>query len=79
MRRMRCAMTLFAAAAGTATALVAGPTAAAEPPPGCDTNPDSTGDCLTPGDGTPSTASDEFVPGDDYGTFFGFPEMVPSP
>lgn len=78
MRRKRNAMTLFAAAAGTATALIAGPTAVADPPPGCDTNSDSTGDCLTPGDGQPNPA-EQFVPGDDYGTFFGFPEVVPSP
>ena len=77
MRRMRYAMTMFAAAAGTA-AVIAAPTAAAEPPPGCDTNPDGTGDCLTPGDEQPNPA-EQFVPGDDYGTFFGFPEVAVSP
>lgn len=74
MRRIRYATTLVAAAA-----LIAAPTAAAETPSGCDTNPDSTGDCLTPGDGQANTATEDFVPGDDYGAFYGFPETVPSP
>ena len=82
MQRTRLSLAL--AAAGMTAALVAAPFAGAEPGednpllPGCETMGGSsvmggqTTDCASPGN-SQITATPEFIPGDSYGGFFGFP------
>ncbi len=79
MRRNRQSLVLIAAGIGVAAALGTAPLAAANPQlPSCETMGGSsvlggqTTDCASPGnvqiDSTP-----EFVPGEMYGGFYGFP------
>lgn len=84
MHRTARSLVLFTAGAAAAAALVSAPIAGAEPGedtpllPGCETMGGSqvlggqTTDCASPGN-SQITATPEFVPGDTYGGFYGFP------
>ena len=84
MQRTRRSLTLLAAGAGMAAAMLAAPLAAAEPGadnpllPGCETTGGSavlggqTTDCASPGN-VQIDATPEFIPGNEYGGFYGFP------
>lgn len=80
----RKSLVLFAAGAGLAAALGTAPIAGAEPGadtpllPGCETTGGSsvlggqTTECASPGN-VQINATPEFIPGDEYGGFYGFP------
>ncbi len=84
MQRKRHSLALLVAGAGLAAALGAAPMAAAEPGanepllPGCETTGGSsvlggqTTDCASPGN-VQIDATPNFIPGDMYGGFYGFP------
>lgn len=85
MQRKRSTLALLAAGAGVAAALLTAPLAAAEEYgadnpllPGCEVMGGSatlggqTTDCASPGN-SQITATPEFIPGDEYGGFYGFP------
>ena len=84
MHRKARSLVLLAAGAAVAAALGSAPIAGAEPGadnpllPGCETMGGSqvlggqTTDCASPGN-SQLTATPEFIPGDMYGGFYGFP------
>ncbi|MCB0933530.1 MAG: hypothetical protein KDB71_16750 [Mycobacterium sp.] len=82
MQRKRNSLVLLVAGAGVAAALGAAPLAAAQPQdpqlPSCEETGGSsvlggqTTDCASPGN-IQIDATPEFIPGDDYGGFYGFP------
>ena len=84
MQRKRSTLVMFAAGAGLAAALCAAPLASAEPGadnpllPGCEVTGGSsilggqTTDCASPGN-VQIDATPEYIPGNMYGGFFGFP------
>lgn len=84
MQRTRLSLTLLAAGASMAAAMLAAPLASAEPGadnpllPGCETTGGSavlggqTTDCASPGN-VQIDATPEFIPGNEYGGFYGFP------
>lgn len=84
MHRKQHWMALLAAGSGLAAALLTAPVSAAEPGadnpllPGCETTGGSavlggqTTDCASPGN-VQIDATPEFIPGNEYGGFYGFP------
>lgn len=79
MRRIRQSLVLIAAGAGVAAALGSAPLAGANPLlPSCETMGGSavlggqTTDCASPGN-VQIDATPEFIPGEMYGGFYGFP------
>lgn len=79
MQRKRHSLALLVAGAGVAAALVAAPTAAADPQlPSCEDTGGSSvlggqvTDCASPGN-VQIDATPQYIPGDDYGGFWGFP------
>lgn len=84
MQRTRNSLVLLAAGAALAAAVSIAPMAAAEPGadnpllPGCETMGGSavlggqTTDCASPGN-SQIYATPEFIPGNEYGGFYGFP------
>ena len=79
MRRNRQSLTLIAAGVGVAAALATAPAAGADPQlPSCETMGGSsvlggqTTDCASPGN-VQIDATPEFIPGEMYGGFYGFP------
>jgi hypothetical protein len=88
MQRKRTSLALFAAGAGAAALLATAPMAAADEYggggasnpllPGCEVTGGSatlggqTTDCASPGN-SQITATPEYIPGDMYGGFYGFP------
>ena len=79
MQRTRHNLVLLVAGAGITAALGSAPLAGANPLlPGCETTGGSsvlggqTTDCASPGN-VQIDATPEFIPGDEYGGFYGFP------
>lgn len=79
MQRNRHSLVLLAAGAGLVAALGAAPLAGADPLlPGCEETGGSsvlggqTTDCASPGN-VQIDATPQFIPGDEYGGFYGFP------
>lgn len=79
MQRTRQSLALFAAGVGVAAALGGAPLASADPQlPSCEDTGGSSvlggqiTDCASPGN-VQIDATPEFIPGDMYGGFYGFP------